>query len=94
MFFPGSQSAYVYNSLEDFYADIAGQPVNLRRFQVRWNNIPGNEKPLQPLEVLYGGVYAQDNWRVRDNVTLNLGVRVDVPRFGDTGYLRTPTPTR
>jgi outer membrane receptor protein involved in Fe transport len=89
VFFPGAQSAYVYNSLADFYADIAGQPVTLRRFQVRWNNIPGNEKPVQPLEVLYGGVYAQDNWRVRNNLTLNVGIRLDVPKFGDTGYANT-----
>jgi hypothetical protein len=96
VFFPGSQSAYVYNSLQDFYTDAndylanpnrTTSPVQLRRFQVRWSNIPGLDKPLQPLEVLYSGVYAQDSWRVRDNVTLNLGVRVDVPRFGDTGFV-------
>ncbi|HJR61619.1 MAG TPA: carboxypeptidase regulatory-like domain-containing protein [Vicinamibacterales bacterium] len=95
VFFPGSQSAYVYNSLDDFYTDANGflanpnrttSPVNLRRFQVRWSNIPGLEKPIQPLEVLYSGVYAQDSWRMRDNVTVNLGLRVDVPKFGDTGF--------
>ena len=95
VFFPGSQSAYVYNSLDDFYTDVADfaanpnrttSPVNLRRFQVRWSNIPGLEKPVQPLEVLYWGAYAQDNFRVRDNLTLSLGVRFDVPRFGDTGF--------
>ena len=58
VFFPGSQSIYVYNSLADFYTDANGflanpnrttSPVTLRSFQVRWNNIPGQEKPLQPL---------------------------------------------
>jgi hypothetical protein len=95
VFFPGSQSVYSYDSLADFYADANGylanpnrttSPVTLRRFQVRWMNIPGLEKPVQPLEVLYTGVYAQDNWRFRDNVTLNLGLRFDVPRFGDTAF--------
>ena len=61
MFFPGSQSAYVYNSLADFYTDANDylanpnrtiSPVTLRRFQVRYNNIPGQEKPIQPLDVL------------------------------------------
>ena len=95
VFFPGSQSAYVYNSLDDFYTDVNGylanpnrttSPVSLRRFQVRWNNIPGQDKPLQPLEVLYGGLYIQDEWRPSNNLTLSAGLRFDVPRFGDTGY--------
>lgn len=95
VFFPGSQSAYVYNSLDDFYTDAndflanpnrTTSPVRLRRFQVRWSNIPGQEKPIQPLEVLYAGIYAQDEWRATDNLKLTIGVRVDAPRFGDTGF--------
>ena len=95
VFFPGKQSAYVYNSLNDFYSDLNGylanpnrttSPVTLRRFQVRYTNIPGQEKPVQPLSVWYGGGYAQDVWRPKSNVTLTAGLRVDVPFFGDTGY--------
>jgi len=95
VFFPGKQSVYVYNSLADFYTDAndflansgrTTSPVTLRTFQVRWNNIPGMEKPLQPLEVFYAGAYAQDVWQVRSNVTLTYGLRFDVPSFGDTGF--------
>lgn len=95
VFFPGSQSAYVYNSLEDFFTDANGHlanpnrttsPVQLRRFQVRWSNIPGLEKPLQPLEVKYFGAYAQDDWRPRGDLTVTVGVRMDVPFFGETGF--------
>ncbi len=95
VFFPGKQSAYVYNSLADFYLDAndylanpnrATSPVSLRRFQVRWNNIPGNEKPIQPLEVQYFGAYAQDVWQAKSNFSLTYGLRFDVPVFGDTGY--------
>jgi outer membrane receptor protein involved in Fe transport len=105
VFFPGSQSIYVYNSLADFYADAddflrtcgtnrdawstcrrASSPVTLRRFQVRWMNIPGMEKPLQPLKVWYAGIYAQDEWRIGRNLRLTLGFRVDVPFFDSTGY--------
>ncbi len=95
VFFPGSQSSYVYNSLSDFYADANGflanpnrttAPVTARRFQVRYANIPGQTKPVQPLEVLYGGVYAQDEFRALDNLRFTLGLRVDVPKFGDTGF--------
>lgn len=95
VFFPGSQSAYVYNSLADFYLDANGylanpnrvtSPVTLRRFQVRYSNVPGLEKPLQPLEVDYFGVYGQDVWKLRDNFTLTYGLRIDVPFFGETGF--------
>ena len=74
VFFPGSQSVYVYNSLADFYTDAndylanpnrTTSPVTLRRFQVRWMNIPGLDKPVQPLEVWYAGLYAQDEWQAR-----------------------------
>ncbi|MDH4062973.1 MAG: TonB-dependent receptor, partial [Acidobacteriota bacterium] len=95
VFFPGSQSVYVYNTLDDFYTDLNGylanpnrttSPITLRRFQVRYNNIPGQEKPIQPLEVNYTGAYAQDEWSVSDNLKLTLGLRFDVPFFGETGY--------
>ena len=95
VFYPGSQSVYTYNSLADFYADANGylgnpsrttSPVTLRKFQVRWMNIPGMEKPLQPLKVWYAGAYAQDNWNVTNALKLTYGVRFDVPMFGDTGF--------
>jgi len=95
VFFPGSQSVYVYNSLQDFYTDANDylanpnrtvSPVTLRRFQVRWANIPGQDKPVQPLEVFYAGVYAQNEWRPNGNFTLTAGARVDVPKFGNTAY--------
>ncbi len=95
VFFPGAQSAYVYNSLADFYTDandyIANpnrtvSPVTLRRFQVRWSNIPGQEKPIQPLEVFYTGIYGQDEWQANSKLRLSLGLRLDVPFFGDTGF--------
>jgi hypothetical protein len=95
IFFPGSQSVYVYNSLADFYADANAylqnpnrdtSTVTLNRFQVRWSNIPGQDKPIQPLKVLYAGAYVQDEWQVNKQLKLTLGLRVDIPFFEETGY--------
>jgi hypothetical protein len=95
VFFPGKQSVYVYNSLADFYTDAndylanpnrTTSPVTLARFQVRWTNIPGQTKPIQPLKVFYAGVYAQDEWQVNNKLQVTAGLRLDVPFFGDTGY--------
>jgi hypothetical protein len=95
VFFPGKQSAYVYNSLADFYTDVNGflanpnrttSPITLRRFQVRYSNIPGQDKPIQPLDVWYSGGYVQDEWRPSSHLTVTAGLRVDVAKFGDTAY--------
>ena len=49
-------------------------------------NIPGLEKPLQPLKVTYIGAYAQDEWTISDKLKMIGGVRMDVPTFGATGF--------
>jgi hypothetical protein len=95
VFFPGKQSAYVYNSLQDFYTDAndflanpnrTQSPITLRRFQVRYMNIPDLEKPVQPLDVWYTSAYAQDEFRPLSNLTITAGVRVDIAAWGDTAY--------
>jgi hypothetical protein len=95
VFFPGSQSVYVYNSLADFYTDANDylanpnrtvSPVTLKRFQVRWSNQPDQEKPIQPLKVLYTGVYGQDEFKILENLNVMAGLRIDVPMFEKTGF--------
>lgn len=89
------QSNYTYNSLEDFYADMADlsanpnrtvSPVSLRRFKVRYSNVPNLDQPLQALKVWYSGIYAQDEWRPRRDLTITAGVRGDVSAFENTAY--------
>lgn len=96
VFFQGAQSVYVYNSLADFYTDADDflanptrtvSPVTLNKFEVGWANVPGQEKPLQPLDVVSVGGYAQDQWRINDKLRLTLGLRVDRPSFGDNGFV-------
>jgi outer membrane receptor protein involved in Fe transport len=95
VFFPGKQSAYVYNSLADFYTDAndylanptrTTSPVTLNKFQVRYINIPGMEKPIQPLDVTYVGAYAQDEFQVGKSLRITAGLRFDIPSFGATGF--------
>jgi hypothetical protein len=93
-FYPGAQSVYVYNSLDDFYKDAndflshparTASPINLRLFQYRYSNIPGMDTPILPLRVFYGGLYMQDKWDIANNVRLTFGIRVDIPFFEATG---------
>ena len=95
VFFQGAQSIYVYDSLADFITDANGylanparttSTVRLRKFQVGYSNIPGQSEPIQPLDVLYSGIYAQDEWRPIRNLTLTGGLRIDAPTFKNTAY--------
>jgi hypothetical protein len=95
VFFPGAQSAYVYNSLADFYKDAndylanpnrVTSPVSLSIFQVRWSNIPGQDEPLQPLKVWFGGIFGQDEWQASRNLKLTYGLRLDVASFDQTSF--------
>ncbi len=95
-FYFGLQSAYSYNTLADFYADANGylanpnrtvSPVNLSIFQVKYLLQPGQtQPPLQPLDVVYAGGYLQDEWRPKSNMTVTAGLRIDVPKFGNTAF--------
>jgi hypothetical protein len=88
------QGAWVYNSLEDFYTDARASLANPNattspvssRYQVRYMNLPGLDKPSQPLHSNYGGMYAQDVWRPRTNLSVTMGLRFDVPLFENTAY--------
>ena len=90
------QGAWVYNSLDDFYADARDALANPephdvagddpRSYQIRYMNMPGLDKPSQPLTAIYGGAYAQDVWRPRSNLSITAGLRFDVPAFENTAY--------
>jgi hypothetical protein len=90
------QSNYVYNSLNDFYADANAYLANpnratavpgaLRGFKVRYSNVPNLDKPLQPLQVWYSGGYVQDEWRPRRDMTVSAGLRLDASMFKNTAY--------
>ena len=89
------QSNYVYNSLADFYTDAndylanpnrTTSPVSLRFFKVRYTNVPGMDKPTQPLKVWYSGGYAQDEWRPRTDLTVTAGIRLDASVFANTAF--------
>jgi hypothetical protein len=94
-FYYGIQSAYSYNTLADFYADANGYLANPNRtvaaapsrFQVKYLLQPGQTTPpLQPLDVIYAGGYVQDQWRPQGNLTITAGLRIDVPKFGNTAF--------
>ncbi len=70
---------YTFNSLEDFEAGI------VNRYELRTPR-PGGSFDDIPAAYNFRniGLFVQDTWAVNYNLTLSLGLRVDMPKFGDS----------
>ena len=75
LFLQNHFGSYRFADLDAFEAGIAG------RFDYTYS---ADADPYDEFDVQQLGFYAGDTWRVRPNVTLNLGLRVDIPLFPDT----------
>ena len=72
---------------DDVAGDAAALPGPLEQH-------PRAGEPIQPLEVFYGGRLRAGRLARERQPEAHLGLRFDVPFFGDTGLRRTPTPMR
>jgi hypothetical protein len=74
LFIRDNFGTYVFSSLDNFEAGLA------QRYD---RSFSATSDPLQKaaFKVRQLGFYAGDQWRVRSNVTLTYGVRIDAPRY-------------
>jgi len=76
-FMPGSESYYIYNSLNDFVTDAT--PAY---FSYTYSLVPGQPKVFSAnLKVGQLGVYLQDELNFNSNFKLTYGIRGDVPTY-------------
>ena len=94
-FFPASNGVYIFDSLTQFEDAVAetvangGAPAttlaNLpSRFQFRYSALPGGAEPLQVLKSNKIDLYAQDEYKVSNNLKLTYGLRATAVSFEDT----------
>ena len=93
LFFPASNGVYVFDSLAAFTAaattsaatNNAPSLTNLpSRFQFRYSALPGGEDPMQVLKYNKFDLYAQDEIKVNDQLTVTAGLRATLVSFKDT----------
>ena len=77
LFIQDVTGTYFFSSVANFDAGIAG------RYQVKFANGTDPRRPTQ-FGAQQLGIYAGDQWRVSNSLTLNLGLRFDVPRLTDS----------
>ncbi len=93
-FAPNYYGNYQFNSVESFYASTrvweaqkAGQqptPEDLAlgvplQYNLQFSALPDRSFPLATMSAFQIGLYGQDEWAVRSNLNLTIGLRVDMP---------------
>ena len=76
LFIQYAYGGYRFNSIANFNAGIA------QSFNHNFSNTSNPEEAAQ-FSVMQFGFYAGDKWRVKPNLTLTYGLRVDLPHFPD-----------
>ena len=54
------------------------------RYRHSYSNVPGVAEPIAEFDYFSVGAYIQDEWKVTPRVSLQFGVRMDVPLFDST----------
>jgi len=83
-FSPSYQGVYRFKSLSDFYAAVADPNVKALRYDLSYTLPPDGPFPLVGPVDYELGFFAQDKWRIKPNLTLIYGLRIDIPIFKNT----------
>ena len=80
-FAPNYEGLYRFNSLTDFYNSANNGTANSVLYNLQYSAVKGGAFPFAEIGSLELGLFAQDKWRVKRNLTITYGLRVDAPIF-------------
>lgn len=83
-FAPNYYGAYQFPSLTAFYNSAINGLPTATRYEVRYSARKGGEFPFADISALQLGFFAQDRWNATQNLVLTLGLRADLPIFGNS----------
>ncbi|MBV7533219.1 TonB-dependent receptor domain-containing protein [Chitinophaga sp. sic0106] len=78
-FIQAAFGAYTYDSINGFLNGL--RP---RQYQINYTTADSTEREGIGFKAAQIGVYAQDEWNIRRNFTLTVGLRIDIPVFPTT----------
>lgn len=83
-FAPNYYGAYQFPTLQAFYDAANSGAQTATRFELRYSARKGGEFPYADISALQLGLFAQDRWTPTDNLVLTIGLRGDLPLFGNS----------
>jgi outer membrane receptor for ferrienterochelin and colicin len=92
-FAPNYEGAYIFNSLTDFYNSANLGTRNAKSYALQYALTPDGSFPYANIGSTDLGFFAQDRWRIRNNLTVTYGLRVDAPIFKNAFTSNPVVPT-
>lgn len=83
-FTPRYYGHYSFNSVADFKAAANGDSTGIRRYFLTYSALENAKLPVAVTKAVMPGAYIQDEFDLFKNFKLTVGLRVDVPIFGNT----------
>jgi outer membrane receptor for ferrienterochelin and colicin len=80
-FAPNYEGLYIFNSLTDFYNSVNNGAANARTYLLQYSLTKDGSFPFALIGATELGFFAQDKWRLKENITLTYGIRIDAPVF-------------
>jgi hypothetical protein len=80
-FAPNYEGAYIFNSFADFYASANNGTANAKSYALQYSLTKDGSFPYARIGVTEWAGFLQDKWRVRNNLNVTLGLRIDIPAF-------------
>jgi hypothetical protein len=81
-FSPNYQGYFRFNSIADFYTTINNPSTPKASLQrLSYASTKDGAFPFAEIGAVEIGFFAQDKWRVKPNLTVTYGMRIDVPSF-------------
>lgn len=79
-FAPNYAGAYVFSSFQDFYASLNGA-ANAKSYALQYSATKEGSFPFAKTGATEIGFFAQDKFRIKANLNITYGVRIDIPTF-------------